>query len=287
MQDAVYREAENANMRAYGYELFLQKNDRVGQTARAQMHEAAEFLYIVRGRYRVWADGVPYEADEGDLLLFRSGVVHRIDMTGGAPGAYYVLKLHPSLIFSAFAGAGGEPFTLFLLTNPPGAPCLFSKAELAARGLDVGFLQAGAARPQGGEVFARRLSALSFVCALVESEGRRAEGPYPTERVVAGIQEIIRYLGQNWSSPVTAEQCARLIHSSYSGFARDFKAVTGKTFKQYLIALRLHAARNLLLTGGMSVTEVGALCGYENTPYFIQEYKRFHGVTPGKQRATV
>ena len=287
MQDAIYRETENAAMRAYGFELFLQHNDRVGQTAQAQMHEAAEFLYIVRGRYRVLADGEPYEAGEGDLLLFRSGVMHRIDMTGGAPGAYYVLKLHPSLIFSAFAGAGGEPFALFLMANVPGAPCLFDRAEMARRGLDVGFLQMTEINAEGGGVFARRLAALRFVCDLVRSDGSKTGGPYPTERAVAGIQQVVRYLGQNWSSPVTAEECARLVHSSYSGFARDFKAVTGKTFKQYLIALRLHAARNLLLTGGMSVTEVGALCGYENTPYFIQEYKRFHGVTPGKQRGTV
>ena len=287
MQDAVYRETENAAMRGYGFELFLQKNDRVGQTARAQMHEAAEFLYVVSGRYRMLADGLPYEVGPGDLMLFRSGVVHRTDMIEAAPGAYYVLKLHPSLIFSAFSGAGGERFSLFLLTNRPGAPCLFTAAEMAESGLADAFLRMAAIDPAGDGVFARRLAALSFVCELARRQTADAAGHSPTGRTVANMQRIIRYLGQNWSRPVTAEECARLLHGSYSGFARDFKAVTGKTFKQYLIALRLHAARNLLLTGDRSVTEVGELCGYENTPYFIQEYKKFHGVTPGKQRGTV
>ena len=287
MQDAVYRETENAAMRGYGFELFLQKNDRVGQTARAQMHEAAEFLYVVSGRYCMLADGVPHNAGPGDLMLFRSGVVHRIDMVAEAPGAYYVLKLHPSLIFSAFSGAGGERFSLFLLTNRPDARCLFTAAEMQASGLDVAFLHMAGIDPEGAGVFARRLAALSFVCDLARRQTVRAAESGLTGRTVAGIQQIIRYLGQNWSKPVTAEECAHLLHSSYSGFARDFKAVTGKTFKQYLIALRLHAARNLLLTGERSVTEVGEICGYDNTPYFIQEYKKFHGVTPGKQRGTV
>lgn len=286
MQEAVYREAENAAMRAHGFELFLQHNDRVGKTVGAQMHEAAEFLYVVSGRYRMFADGVPYETGPGDLVLFRSGVVHRIDMTGGAPGAYYVLKLHPSLVFSAFSGTGGERFSLFLLTNRPGAPSLFSAAEMKESGLDVVFLHMTEIEPTAEGVFARRLAALSFVCELVRRYADEEAEHTPTGRAVVGIQQVIRYLGQNWSKPVTAEDCARLLHCSYSGFARDFKAVTGKTFKQYFIALRLHAARNLLLTGERSVTEVGALCGYENTPYFIQEYKKFHGVTPGKQRGT-
>ncbi len=287
MQDAVYRETENAAMRGYGFELFLQKNDRVGQTAGAQMHDAAEFLYVVSGRYRMLADGMPYTVGPGDLMLFRSGVVHRTDMIAEAPGAYYVLKLHPSLIFSAFSGAGGERFPLFLLTNRPGARCLFTADDMKQSGLDVAFLHMAGIDKDADGVFARRLSALSFVCELVRRQDQAEAGNGPTGRAVAGVQQIIRYLGQNWSKPVTAEDCARLLHSSYSGFARDFKAVTGKTFKQYLIALRLHAARNLLLTGERSVAEVGELCGYENIPYFIQEYKKFHGVTPGKQRAKI
>ena len=179
MQDAVYRETENAAMRGYGFELFLQHNDRVGQTARAQMHEAAEFLYVVSGRYRMLADGLPYEVGPGDLMLFRSGVVHRTDMIAEAPGAYYVLKLHPSLIFSAFSGAGGERFSLFLLTNRPGAPCLFTAAEMAESGLADAFLRMTAIDPAGDGIFARRLSALSFVCELARRQTADGAGAQP------------------------------------------------------------------------------------------------------------
>jgi AraC-like DNA-binding protein len=71
-----------------------------------------------------------------------------------------------------------------------------------------------------------------------------------------------------------------MLHISYGYFAKLFKAVIGKTFKEYLFDVRMSHAHNLLITSSNSVTEIASICGYDNLSYFVSEYKKTFGRTP-------
>ena len=62
-------------------------------------------------------------------------------------------------------------------------------------------------------------------------------------------------------------------------FIRTFKSIYGKTPHQYLIAVRVDRARELLETG-MPVTEVCLSVGFEGLGSFTGLFKRRTGFTP-------
>lgn len=72
-----------------------------------------------------------------------------------------------------------------------------------------------------------------------------------------------------------------------SYFARLFRAVMGKTFKKYLVSVRLAKAKSILLSTDVSVTDVAMACGYSNLSYFISEYKKEFGKTPRQERKEI
>ncbi len=64
--------------------------------------------------------------------------------------------------------------------------------------------------------------------------------------------------------------------------SRIFKAGTGESLKQYILRVRLEAAKELIISG-VSITETSEKLEYENLPAFSAEYKKHFGYPPSKE----
>jgi len=84
-------------------------------------------------------------------------------------------------------------------------------------------------------------------------------------------------------SPIAIPDLARQVGMSASSFHKHFKTITSTTLLQYLKELRLLEARQLLKTGGASVTTAAFDVGYESPSQFSREYARKFGVVPPSQ----
>ena len=80
------------------------------------------------------------------------------------------------------------------------------------------------------------------------------------------------------------DELARCSHMSSGHFSRMFKAVTGKTVKQYINELRLSKAAGLLKNTDMTVTETAIYCGFSDSNYFSRLFKRTYDKTPCEYR---
>lgn len=65
---------------------------------------------------------------------------------------------------------------------------------------------------------------------------------------------------------------------------REFSAAFGVSPMQYLNQRRIEAAKELLCTTSMTVHEIGASVGFDNTNHFINLFKRSTGKTPNAYR---
>ena len=83
------------------------------------------------------------------------------------------------------------------------------------------------------------------------------------------------------------DQLAELVHLSHVGLLWKFKHSTGTTLTEYLTGLRMKYAKELLLAGNLSVSQVADLCGYSNPYYFSNVFHNHFGVSPSKYRDTV
>jgi len=103
----------------------------------------------------------------------------------------------------------------------------------------------------------------------------------------SAIARAIGHIRDNLRSPIAVPDLARRTGMSASAFHKHFKTITSTTPLQYQKELRLLEARQLLRTGGATVTTAAYDVGYESPSQFSREYARKFGVPPSHERASV
>ncbi|MEZ4362806.1 MAG: AraC family transcriptional regulator [Kofleriaceae bacterium] len=95
-----------------------------------------------------------------------------------------------------------------------------------------------------------------------------------------GVERAVRHLQENFAEPTDVDQLARMVGMSASTLHRSFKEVTALTPIQYLKTIRLHRARALMLSAGLTAGEAAYRVGYQSQSQFSREFKRLFGATP-------
>ncbi|PRP96322.1 AraC family transcriptional regulator [Enhygromyxa salina] len=95
-----------------------------------------------------------------------------------------------------------------------------------------------------------------------------------------GVARAVRHLQDHFDQPTDVESLARMVGMSTSTLHRSFKDVTALTPIQYLKTIRLHRARVLMLSAGLSAGEAAFRVGYQSQSQFGREFKRLFGATP-------
>ena len=122
-----------------------------------------------------------------------------------------------------------------------------------------------------------------FLDELVQSSSTRREtrgGPLRDFYV----QEAVTYIKQNYQRPLTVEEIAGVCKLNRSYFSKLFKEVIGCTPQEFLIALRLNEAAELMKNSNASIGDIAVRCGYPNQLHFSQAFKKRYGVPPREWR---
>lgn len=100
------------------------------------------------------------------------------------------------------------------------------------------------------------------------------------EGISRDIEEVLRFIGSNFASPLTLEDVAKKISLSDTYFSKKFKKETGTTFSEYLNNIRIRQAIQMLLTTDDSVTKISVNCGFNSSNYFKDCFKKIVGMSP-------
>ena len=93
------------------------------------------------------------------------------------------------------------------------------------------------------------------------------------------------YLNAHFSDPnLMLQDAAGAVHLSQSHFSTVFAQETGLTFTQYLAALRIGKAKELLEATEMRAAQIAGEVGYNDPHYFSYLFKKTTGMTPGEYR---
>ena len=92
------------------------------------------------------------------------------------------------------------------------------------------------------------------------------------------------YMEENYARDISIEELARDLNMSTRNFIRRFKSATGRLPGNYLQAMRVAIAKEMLEGGARSVQVVSTAVGYEDAAFFRGVFKRCTGMTPGAYR---
>ncbi len=97
------------------------------------------------------------------------------------------------------------------------------------------------------------------------------------------IARAILQIRSDFRLALSVADLARTAGMSPSSFHGHFKLVTGTTPLQYQKDLRMIAARDLLRSGGHSVSSASFAVGYESPTHFSRDYRRKFGLPPSRE----
>lgn len=104
------------------------------------------------------------------------------------------------------------------------------------------------------------------------------------EVVDNSIQQAMNYICAHYTEPVCLNDIAKMLHLNASYFSKKFKTVNGFGLNEYLNTVRINHAERLLLETKKTITEIAFECGYDNSNYFGDAFKRLDGISPSEFR---
>lgn len=286
-----YKEKISPTLAEYDVEFFKMENDTVKILTSAHIHSAIEMLYFIEGEFRVDVGGNQSIMRPGDMALIASNTVHSVYHLEESYGSYYVLKLSTEFLRQALKGGDDFRHMIPFLRSKKDDKCVFRAEELEENVHPI-WEKMISERHGNSEMMLQIEKA--YACVLVISifreflakSGSDENSLNVNRDMIALIHESIRYINSSYASDITPLECAKRANLSYSYYAKIFREVIGKSFKEYLTGLRLAKAHNILLCTDIPITDVALSCGYKSPAYFTAEYKKLYGVTPSQTQSS-
>ena len=97
-------------------------------------------------------------------------------------------------------------------------------------------------------------------------------------------REVIGLTTNDLSRRVSIRQLAREVGINSRTLQDSFKFLYGKTIFEYVQALRMARAKELLKTTDLTAAEVAWSCGYREASNFSLAFKKTTGAWPGEWR---
>ena len=99
------------------------------------------------------------------------------------------------------------------------------------------------------------------------------------------VHKIVQYMNEHMDdSALSLAKISKINYINYSYLSRTFKAVMGINFMDYLVSIRVEAAKKLLSSTNLKIYEVARNVGIEDPNYFSKFFKKHTQDTPVQYR---
>ena len=220
----------------------------------------------------------------GDLVYVEAGIDHTL--SSDEPGEKGQRAQTSTLLLCGYCEFE-TPVTHPLLESLPAIIIVTAEELLQHSWLKTTLDQLSAeymSQQPGSKVVVDKLTEILLVELIRINFGRSDQSGFIGalyDRQISGALELMHAEpGESW----TLDKLAGRIAMSRAAFAKRFKERVGQTMFEYLTALRMRHARDLLRDSELRVYEIANQVGYESDLAFAKAFKRLLGVTPAMYR---
>lgn len=253
-------------------------------------HSFYEFYYMVSGDRKFFLNGKTYRVKSGDIMLIPKREIHRTTFYGeGSEHERIAMCFSDDMVRSLKESIGQEHFEKCFYNRHLTIPVeqreylegVFDKLIVEYEGKDEysGFM----CQRYCEEVvlFIIRCQKEQRLKALQENDD--AEVLYLSAEDME-LERAAQYVNEYFMEPLTLPVMAERSCMSDSYFSRRFKQVTGFGFKEYLNMVRIRHACELLVSTDLTITKISEACGYMDSNYFGDAFKKIKHVSPREYR---
>ena len=237
-----------------------------------ERHDTKQLLQIFithRGRGRFIVNGREFIARPGSICLLNFEQSHRyeayqgtwehewVNFTGSACGIYDKL-INP------------DGFQLYSVEKYPGASSLMREIRKGAMKQEVLEYVHNTTR------ILRLLDGI-YTLRVMQQRDR-------LDNLQGKVMLSAEYMQTHYMERLTLDQLAQISYLSKYYYARAFKQYLGLSPYEYLNAVRLSQARNLLISSTLTVDQIGWQTGFGGAKNLIRAFRKAWNITPGEFR---
>ena len=247
-------------------------------------HLSFEILRILRGCFTIEIDLESYELNEGDICIVGSGELHQLE--GKGPDTLHdVIIFNPHILEFSYQDQFQEDVISPILNQEYALPHIIHPDEPGYERIVTVYNKI--AKDNDNWYFEAKMGLLTIM-----NELKRQERFIKTSRIkneaeklrIDRYKSLISYMEEHFSQKVTLEELGELVGCNTQYLCHFFKEISGLSPIQYLIGYRILQAQNMLINTTKSVLEISLDCGFENVSYFIRQFRKYTGMSPGKYR---
>lgn len=273
--DEMSDKKENTLIGSDGVHISISLRDRDFIMSGHHCHNCYELLYVESGACRFLTDENLYDLHAGDFVLIPPLVLHYCRYLFGA--------CKRSIIFFR-----KDDITPAILQFLPRGEWFLSETRIfqvpmAHRDQIVSCLnQMGTEEkindPRSGLLRRNYLQSLLLLCSRVCIF--LSDPPADIHTTDQQVLQAARYISENYMHPVTTADVAAAVGFSPNYLSRKFRRAAGIGLHEYLVFIRLHHAALELVATEDSITTVAFRCGFSDSNYFKDAFKKKYGITP-------
>lgn len=226
-----------------------------------------ELYYMVNGECNYFIDDKTYEVASGDLILIPERAIHKT-VYGKEEHSRILVECSshfvPDDIREKLSGMS------YLYRNPFVTKEIFIQLKKIEEEYNT---------PDEFTIEALR-SRMRLLFYTIVRNADTATQPHSKNQLV---ENVVAYIKENYALDISLAAMAKMHFVSAEHLSRTFKRETGFGFSEYLTLVRLRQAEYLLKDrADKSISEIAYLCGFNDSNYFSDKFKKAYGVSPLK-----
>lgn len=243
-----------------------------------KLHQHKEFQLsqIVKGSGKVVVGDSIHQFSEGDFFVIGSNCPHLFQSNASTKGVKMISLFFTDLSFGNgfFDLAELNEVRSFFDFSAHGFALLSNKKEVWEI-MD---------KLPSQDKLTRFIKFLELLKVLCESEKKVLTGFINQKNIGSRdgqrLQVVYDFVINNFQNEINLDTVSRLAYMTPNAFCRFFKNRTNKTFFQFLIALRLEHACQLLQETDIPIAEIAEQSGFNSISNFNRQFKAHKKVSP-------
>lgn len=237
-----------------------------GFSFKGEQHDFWELTYVEKGMLHNVVNGVDYVQNQGEIMLFLPNQFHSQFADRDQRVFYTTIGFSMQL-------ANADSFNGVIFQTDHEMRMLFRRifeerdfGKMYCNDLILCYLK---------ELIIRLLRSrqVENVVKSVPSESRRA-----VENSIVSAAEV--YVKTHLHKRLTVSEIAESIPVSETYLSALFKKNNAESLNHYINTQKLSLAKDYILRGEYTFTQIAEMLGYNNVHYFSQCFKRYLGITP-------
>ena len=248
-------------------------------------HEMFELFFLHQGRVLITLDGSSHYLESDQLIWILPQTVHAISSITGQPFFYSTIQFHPSLFLQEDPDICKIPHYQYILNRS------YSIENIVRKNTDEGketldlyqrLLSLLKERPFGYEIGVKGYLELMLFALLSNTQPPVPENFHRTQ-----LEIVYDFIESNYMNNISIDTLAVLCNMSKFYFIRYFRKVTQQTPIEYVNAVRIRKACQLLSQEENKILDIALMVGIQDVSYFNRLFKKTLGITPTRYREQV